>query len=1367
MGIHSEKVQENKSQAIVPAASQALKGGADSFQYVDDPSEMVAHSEFQDVVDKSPQVSQLKSIQLMANNSPRVKNITQLQAMADNSFSKQKPIQKIENNTGLPDNLKTGMENLSGTSLDDVKVHRNSDKPAQLQAHAFAQGSDIHLGAGQEKHLPHEAWHVVQQKEGRVKPTMQLMEQNGTPAGKDNAVNINDDAGLEQEADLMGMKALDMPLEQESVFLDSSNNISDTTQLAKIENSTDSDSIDSVEKISVEKIEAEKKVDPKSSAHKERLDVLSKEGQNMGEKAQIELQGELTTTAKLNRFLGNESTYSKLLGKMEAFNKSKEVTAKQSLLKELKPLARTWLEKHAKEISDGKQDANEKLKRESIEKFLNQTTSNYPEVLKKYEDLQISMGKLVADPINNRALFHEAVGDYKILKELVETYKSTYPPSVNLLFIAELDSINATDEGLIKSGEATGPDFDTKLGFSISGNKANFSLDTGKYWLSGSLVISLAGVSSEGTVNVEFNSDGSFSNITVVGESCEFAMDAVEFKMSKFSYDFKNNEFSAEETSGTLNILETSVTLNVTGASIKNGVLDYEKLEGIFTGTLDTKMGIKVVNPTVSYVKGEAIEANGELILAIDNLANATGKVALRVNNKNEIQDITLKDGSSEATLAGLNLNLSGITFDYSAQKFSIEEARGELKIFESDLALTVLGASIEKNIFTYEKIEGELPDIDYGFFSLDKTAIAYSPGSKAFEGKTSYHFNTKESPVGFDNFQTSGEVEIHWNPEGDKYYSINNGELKFNLLGQEVVAKNFNYNSKEQSINADELNLNVVIQDLKKTFTGKAIAINKEGISFEELKTDASGQEFDVKLFSLKPKEYSISKDKDGSFKVNASGSMSLNLPHYLGIKSTGEIEGGVGLSLSKSPEYHITSGTAGIEMPNPLNKISEILGDNWTNSRFELSAAIPVFPAVSAIFGIYIQFGGKLAETLGATIELDDKNNIILTATTNLEASVEGGVFGGIQGGSQLLIALALLLRAAGTFGMNTEVGYSKEFPAEKAPAEGKIKDDSGFTYNIQGEAKVAASLDIVATALYFFQKRFSLTLGEKSLGQFEFSNVKESNPDMGENALADRAMLDEQIDPSLKEEAKKVTLEDLLSLDASHRFAAKDKLEAIDVIKAAEAGRETINQTQNQDPSESKKFNNVPLANLQFYNQFIDKRCNWTEIYSTLDSLGESLKSKQELNGLADKGIAYLQDEILISIQNLGSSSNIAKAFVKHYDEKVNIFAKSYPEAIISPYHSLLSKKGVVLNAVEQMKKNHLHSSFWGDDKKQLENLKTDAWLGMSKYEKFAEAYIAFRKVMMANKNVFEEADKIGKEIAFKLVKDHQRQIESSSK
>lgn len=110
-----------------------------------------------------------------------------------NNFS----IQRKENNTGLPDNLKSGIENLSGYAMDDVKVHYNSDEPAKLSAHAYAQGTNIHLASGQEKHLPHEAWHVVQQKQGRVKPTLQLK------AG----VQINDDEHLEREASTMSDKA--------------------------------------------------------------------------------------------------------------------------------------------------------------------------------------------------------------------------------------------------------------------------------------------------------------------------------------------------------------------------------------------------------------------------------------------------------------------------------------------------------------------------------------------------------------------------------------------------------------------------------------------------------------------------------------------------------------------------------------------------------------------------------------------------------------------------------------------------------------------------------------------------------------------------------------------------------------------------------------------------------------------------------------------------------------------------------------------------------------------------------------------------------------------------------------------------------
>lgn len=105
-----------------------------------------------------------------------------------------------ENRTGLPDRLKSGVEALSGFSLDDVRVHYHSPKPAQLQAYAYTRGTEIYVAPGQEKHLSHEAWHVVQQKQGRVRPTGLLR-----------GVGVNDDERLEREADIMGRKSAALP----------------------------------------------------------------------------------------------------------------------------------------------------------------------------------------------------------------------------------------------------------------------------------------------------------------------------------------------------------------------------------------------------------------------------------------------------------------------------------------------------------------------------------------------------------------------------------------------------------------------------------------------------------------------------------------------------------------------------------------------------------------------------------------------------------------------------------------------------------------------------------------------------------------------------------------------------------------------------------------------------------------------------------------------------------------------------------------------------------------------------------------------------------------------------------------------------
>lgn len=194
----------NKSGATQEHNNSTVSGEPDS-RLSDSRSSTTAQLAVQRMMANGPQSTTQKVLQNKIHHSSVVQQKTiqfqdsdeaELQETAD--VSQRMEAASPPNNTGLPDNLKAGIESLSGMSMDHVNVHYNSDKPAQLNAHAYAQGSDIHLAPGQEKHLPHEAWHVVQQAQGRVQPTRQMKQ----------ATAINDDQSLEREADFMGQKAL-------------------------------------------------------------------------------------------------------------------------------------------------------------------------------------------------------------------------------------------------------------------------------------------------------------------------------------------------------------------------------------------------------------------------------------------------------------------------------------------------------------------------------------------------------------------------------------------------------------------------------------------------------------------------------------------------------------------------------------------------------------------------------------------------------------------------------------------------------------------------------------------------------------------------------------------------------------------------------------------------------------------------------------------------------------------------------------------------------------------------------------------------------------------------------------------------------
>ena len=136
--------------------------------------------------------------------------IQPLQMQEGHPGEEEEPLQgKGLHSGGMPEEVQAKMEGAFKTDFSDVKIHADSGKATEVGALAYTQGSDIHFAPGQyhpsdqsgQALLGHELTHVVQQREGRVQPTTQMA---GLP--------VNDDEGLESEADSFGASAASFKL---------------------------------------------------------------------------------------------------------------------------------------------------------------------------------------------------------------------------------------------------------------------------------------------------------------------------------------------------------------------------------------------------------------------------------------------------------------------------------------------------------------------------------------------------------------------------------------------------------------------------------------------------------------------------------------------------------------------------------------------------------------------------------------------------------------------------------------------------------------------------------------------------------------------------------------------------------------------------------------------------------------------------------------------------------------------------------------------------------------------------------------------------------------------------------------------------
>jgi hypothetical protein len=217
--ILAERVEQHDQQAYAGAPfGEGLRSGPDVQAMVDNSptfttQRMHIESTFDDTLQRQPMEEEEEEVQgKFATLQPQSIAADEDDLLQGKFSVSQRASPPFSNRTSLADDLNAGIESLTGIDMSDVRVHRNSSKPAQLNALAYTQGNEIHVGPGQERHIPHEAWHAVQQKQGRVRPT-------GSISGKP----LNNSKMLEREADRMGHKALQMSSQTEKPLINKRN----------------------------------------------------------------------------------------------------------------------------------------------------------------------------------------------------------------------------------------------------------------------------------------------------------------------------------------------------------------------------------------------------------------------------------------------------------------------------------------------------------------------------------------------------------------------------------------------------------------------------------------------------------------------------------------------------------------------------------------------------------------------------------------------------------------------------------------------------------------------------------------------------------------------------------------------------------------------------------------------------------------------------------------------------------------------------------------------------------------------------------------------------------------------------------------
>ncbi len=142
------------------------------------------------------------------------------------------PVQ-MKRNEDLPEDFQTKMESSFGEDFSNVKINKDSKDANELDALAFTQGNNIHFKNGEfdssskngQELIAHELSHVVQQRHRDIGTTH-----------KENNYDVNDNEGLEKEADINAKKAVNGEMISNPFSTNQNTNSSPNTNVSQKKN---------------------------------------------------------------------------------------------------------------------------------------------------------------------------------------------------------------------------------------------------------------------------------------------------------------------------------------------------------------------------------------------------------------------------------------------------------------------------------------------------------------------------------------------------------------------------------------------------------------------------------------------------------------------------------------------------------------------------------------------------------------------------------------------------------------------------------------------------------------------------------------------------------------------------------------------------------------------------------------------------------------------------------------------------------------------------------------------------------------------------------------------------------------------------